>query len=263
MGRQQSEQALAEQNKQAAWAQTLQSQAAASEAMVGQLSEALAGFSDTFEQRTSALLDQHGREHGPRAQRTGRSRARQAGRLGADPAVAGHGQRTDGGPVERSAGRIQHHVRATRQRLAGQRGPGHEPVAGRTCPGRAAKAGRLDAGPANHGGFAAKRMANRGQPEPGAATGRGRVAGAGCRGDSAQRHRASAPDAGRDVAPAGRIRSAGESAQRSRSPMGRATRRAHGPARRPVAQRTGRLAHRKKARAANRPWRAWPTGKTV
>ncbi|AOW14175.1 hypothetical protein LPB72_06365 [Hydrogenophaga crassostreae] len=60
MGRQQSEQALAEQNKQAAWALTLQSQAAASEAMVGQLSETLAGFSNTFEQRTSALLSSMG-----------------------------------------------------------------------------------------------------------------------------------------------------------------------------------------------------------
>lgn len=60
MGRQQSEQALNEQNKQAAWAQTLQSQAAASEAMVGQLSGTLAGFSNTFEQRTCALLSNMG-----------------------------------------------------------------------------------------------------------------------------------------------------------------------------------------------------------
>jgi hypothetical protein len=60
MGRQQSEQAIAEQNKQAAWAQTLQSQAAASEAMVARLSEALAGFSNTFEQRTGALLNNMG-----------------------------------------------------------------------------------------------------------------------------------------------------------------------------------------------------------
>ena len=64
MGRQQSEQALAEQNKQAAWAQTLQSQAAASEAMVGQLSQALAGFSETLEQRTSALLTNMGEAMG-------------------------------------------------------------------------------------------------------------------------------------------------------------------------------------------------------
>jgi hypothetical protein len=60
MSRQQSEQALAEQNKQAAWAQTLQSQATASETMVGRLSEALAGFSNSFEQRTHALLDNMG-----------------------------------------------------------------------------------------------------------------------------------------------------------------------------------------------------------
>jgi hypothetical protein len=60
MGRQQSEQAFAEQNKQAAWAQTLQSQAEASESMVARLGEALAGFSSTFEQRTSALLNNMG-----------------------------------------------------------------------------------------------------------------------------------------------------------------------------------------------------------
>ena len=56
MGRQHSEQALAEQGKQAAWVQTLQSQATASEQMVAQLSEALAGFNTTFEQRAQALL---------------------------------------------------------------------------------------------------------------------------------------------------------------------------------------------------------------
>lgn len=57
MGRQQSEQAAAEQHKQAVWAQTLQAQASASEQMVQQLGETLAGFSATFEQRTSALLE--------------------------------------------------------------------------------------------------------------------------------------------------------------------------------------------------------------
>ena len=61
MGRQQSEQALAEHNKQVAWAATLQSQAAGGEAMVGRLSETLAGFSHTFEQRTTALLDNMGK----------------------------------------------------------------------------------------------------------------------------------------------------------------------------------------------------------
>ncbi|QCB44581.1 DUF802 domain-containing protein [Hydrogenophaga sp. PAMC20947] len=60
MGRQQSEQTLAEKNKQSAWAQTLQSQASASEKMVVQLSEALAGFSTTLEQRTTALLSNMG-----------------------------------------------------------------------------------------------------------------------------------------------------------------------------------------------------------
>jgi hypothetical protein len=56
MGRVHSEQAQAEQVKQAAWAQTLQSQAADSEHMVKQLSGALNGFNTTFEERTSALL---------------------------------------------------------------------------------------------------------------------------------------------------------------------------------------------------------------
>ena len=60
MGRQQSEQALAEQSKQAVWAQTLQSQAEASEAMVGRLGDALAGFSNSFEQRTQTLLSNMG-----------------------------------------------------------------------------------------------------------------------------------------------------------------------------------------------------------
>jgi hypothetical protein len=64
MGRQQSEQALAEQNKQAAWAQTLQSQAAASERMVQQLGEALTGFNATFELRTNALLTNMGESMG-------------------------------------------------------------------------------------------------------------------------------------------------------------------------------------------------------
>jgi hypothetical protein len=56
MGRQQSEQAAAEQHKQAAWLQTLQSQAVASEQMVRQLGVALVGFNTTFEERASALL---------------------------------------------------------------------------------------------------------------------------------------------------------------------------------------------------------------
>jgi hypothetical protein len=56
MGSQLSEQAAAEQNKQAVWMQTLQSQATASETMVARLSEALAGFNASFEQRAGALL---------------------------------------------------------------------------------------------------------------------------------------------------------------------------------------------------------------
>ena len=64
MGRQHSEQALAEHNKQAAWAQTLQTQAKTSETMVDQLNEALSGFSETFEQRTSALLSGMGEAMG-------------------------------------------------------------------------------------------------------------------------------------------------------------------------------------------------------
>jgi hypothetical protein len=56
MGRQQSEQALAEQKQQAAWSQTLQSQATASEQIVNQLGQALTGFNASFEQRASALL---------------------------------------------------------------------------------------------------------------------------------------------------------------------------------------------------------------
>ena len=56
MARVRTEQAQAEAGKQAAWAQTLQSQASASESMVTRLGEALAGFNDTFEQRADALL---------------------------------------------------------------------------------------------------------------------------------------------------------------------------------------------------------------
>lgn len=56
MARVHSEQVAAEQHKQLAWAQTLQAQAAASEQMVARLSEALAGFNTTFEQRAQALL---------------------------------------------------------------------------------------------------------------------------------------------------------------------------------------------------------------
>ena len=64
MGQQQSEQALAEQNKQAAWMQTLQAQATASERMVQQLGEALTGFNAAFEQRTNALLTNLGESMG-------------------------------------------------------------------------------------------------------------------------------------------------------------------------------------------------------
>ena len=56
MARVRTEQAQAEAGKQAAWAQTLQSQASASESMVTRLGEALAGFNTTFEQRAGALL---------------------------------------------------------------------------------------------------------------------------------------------------------------------------------------------------------------
>ena len=56
MARVRTEQAQAEAGKQDAWAQTLQSQASASESMVTRLGEALAGFNDTFEQRAGALL---------------------------------------------------------------------------------------------------------------------------------------------------------------------------------------------------------------
>ena len=64
MERVRSEQAEAEQGKQAVWAQTLQSQAAASETMVGQLGRTLAGFNTTFEERTNALLNHMGEAMG-------------------------------------------------------------------------------------------------------------------------------------------------------------------------------------------------------
>ncbi|MEX1167681.1 MAG: DUF802 domain-containing protein, partial [Hydrogenophaga sp.] len=56
MGQRQREHAVTEQNNQAAWALAMQTQAKASESMVGQLNEALTGFNTTFEQRAQALL---------------------------------------------------------------------------------------------------------------------------------------------------------------------------------------------------------------